>query len=124
MSKPFRLKPPEPSEAAVLRAVLQALALHPRVAWAQRMNSGAAWLPGRGGKQLVRFGFPGCPDVMFQIRDGRFGCVEVKRPSGKTTPEQAAFLDCVNANGGLALVARSASDVWEALNGAAQETPK
>jgi hypothetical protein len=116
VSKPFRLKHPEPREADVLSAVLQALALHPRVAWAQRMQSGAGRLVRKGGaSQFLRFGFPGCPDVLGQLRDGRVLACEVKRPSGKTTPEQTAFLDCVNANGGVALVARSADDVWRAL---------
>ncbi len=116
MSKPFRLKHPEPKEADVLSAVLQALALHPRVAWAQRMNSGAGRILRKGGvSQFMRFGFPGCPDVLGQLRDGRVLAVETKRPSGEPTREQKAFLDCVNANGGLALVARSADDVWKAL---------
>lgn len=116
MSKPFRLKHPEPSEAAVLRAVLQALALPPRVAWAQRFNTAAGKLVrGKGHSQFMRFGFPGCPDILGQLRCGKTLAVEVKRPSGTTTPEQVAFLDCVNANGGLALVARSADDVWKAL---------
>lgn len=116
MSKPFSLRRPEPKEADVLKAVLQALALHPRVAWAERMQSGAGKLVRKGGaSQFLRFGFRGCPDVLGQLKDGRALAVECKRPSGTTTPEQAAFLECVNANGGLALVARSADDVWKAL---------
>lgn len=113
----FKLRPPEPAESQVLRGVLQLLAYHPRVAWAHRMNSGLTWLPsGKAGKkQPVRFGFVGCPDVLGQLRDGRALAVEVKKPSGIVTPEQAAFLECVRANGGLALVARSADDVAEAL---------
>jgi hypothetical protein len=117
VSKPFRLKPPEPKEADVLRAVLSALAMHPRVAWAHRMQTGAGKLLRKGGStsQFLRFGFPGCPDVLGQLRDGRILAVETKRPSGQPTPEQTAFLACVQANGGLALVARSVDDVLEAL---------
>lgn len=114
--KPFRLTRPEPAEAQVLRGVLQLLAMHPRVAWAQRMQSGAGKLVRKNGaSQFLRFGFPGCPDVLGQLRDGRVLAVECKRPSGVVTPEQVSFLECVRANGGVALIARSATDVAEAL---------
>jgi len=112
----FRLKHPEPSEADVLSAILTALALHPRVAWAHRFNVAAGKLVhSKGRSQFIRFGFPGCPDVLGQLRTGQILAVEVKRPSGTTTPEQDAFLDCVRANGGVALVARSVDDLLEAL---------
>ena len=54
-------------EAAALREVLQALRVHPAVAWCERMNSGAMCIGGR----FVRFGWPGCPDVLGQLKDGR-----------------------------------------------------
>ena len=112
----YRLKSPEPLEAQVLRAVLTLLARHPRVAWAHRMNSGAGQIMRRGGmSQWMRFGFPGCPDVLGQLRDGRLLAVECKRPSGKPTAEQESFLKCVNANGGVGLIARSVDDVLEVL---------
>ena len=118
MSTRFRLTPPEPREAQVLRAVLQVLAHHPRVAWAHRMQSGAGRLVRKGGaSQFLRFGFPGCPDVLGQLRTGQVLAVECKRPSGKTTDEQAAFLRLVADHGGVALVARSADDVVAALGG-------
>ena len=47
-------------EAAALVEVLKALTAHPNVAWCYRMNSGAA----RIGNRFVRFGWPGCPDVL------------------------------------------------------------
>jgi hypothetical protein len=116
VSKPFRLTRPEPREADVLGAVLTALAYHPRVAWANRMNSGAGKVLRKGGvSQFMRWGFPGCPDVLGQLRDGRVLACEVKRPSGSTSREQEAFLDCVRKNGGVAVVARSVDDVLEAL---------
>lgn len=61
-------------EAAALVEVLKALTAHPAVAWCYRMNSGAA----RIGKRFVRFGWPGCPDVLGQLKDGRLIGVEVK----------------------------------------------
>ena len=54
-------------EAAALVEVLKALRSHPAVAWCERMNSGAV----RIGARFVRFGWPGCPDVLGQLKDGR-----------------------------------------------------
>jgi hypothetical protein len=53
-------------EAAALVEVLRALRAHPLVAWAERMNSGAARIGGR----FVRFGWTGCPDMLWQLMDG------------------------------------------------------
>lgn len=115
-TKPFRLKHPEPKEADVLHAVLTFLAYHKGVAWAHRMNTAAGRLVRKNGySQFMRFGFPGCPDVLGQLRDGRSLAVECKSPSGTVTPEQTAFLACVRANGGVAVLARSVNDVREAL---------
>lgn len=50
-------------EAAALAEVLQALRTHPAVAWCERMNSGAMRIGGR----FVRFGWPGCPDVLREL---------------------------------------------------------
>lgn len=111
---------PEPTETEVLSAVLQALRYHQSVAWCQRMNSGAGKLTYPDGKQsrFLRFGFPGCPDIIGQLKDGRFLAVEVKRPSGDVSPDQAAFLEMVRKNGGVGFVARRVEDVWVALNDA------
>ncbi len=99
-------------EAAALVEVLQALRTHPAVAWCERMNSGAA----RMGARFVRFGWPGCPDVLGQLKDGRLLGVEVKGPAGKLRPEQAVFLDRVRAAGGVAFMARDLRDVRRELN--------
>jgi hypothetical protein len=113
----FGLEQAEPrildrKEAAALAEVLKALRCHPTVAWCERMNSGAA----RMGARFVRFGWPGCPDVLGQLKDGRILGVEVKGPAGKLRPEQAAFLDRVRAAGGVAFVARDLRDVFRELN--------
>lgn len=100
-------------ESAVLAAVLKALALHPRVAWAHRMNVGAFRNP-QG--QYVRVGFAGCSDIIGQTVDGRFLAVEVKRPGGKPTAEQIAFLGRVSRAGGVAFVAWSVDDVARGLS--------
>ena len=98
-------------EAAALCEVLKALKAHPAVAWAERQNSGAAKVGGR----FIRFGWPGCPDVIGQLTDGRFLGCEVKSPTGRLRPEQAVFLARINGAGGLGFMARNCRDVFAAL---------
>lgn len=98
-------------EAAALLEVLKALKAHPAVAWCERQNTGSARIGGR----FVRFGWPGCSDVLGQLRDGRFLAVEVKAPKGKLRPEQAVFLERINGAGGLGFVARDCRDVHREL---------
>jgi hypothetical protein len=101
-------------EQGVLNAVLKVLRIHPKVAWAARMNSGAYKMPdGR----YVRFGFPGCPDVLGQMRDGRIVMIEVKAAKGRTTDEQDAVLETVRANNGVCGVARSIEDALAIVEG-------
>ena len=98
-------------EAAALVEVLKALRAHPGVAWCERMNSGAA----RIGARFVRFGWPGCPDVLGQLSDGRLLGVEVKGPTGRLRPEQSVFLERIRCAGGVAFMARDCRDVFREL---------
>ena len=113
----YRLTRPEPTEAAVLNAVLRALRIHPAVAWHARMNTGAGKLQYPDGKtsQFIRFGFPGAPDIIGQLIDGRALYIEVKRPSGRVAPEQKEFLEKAAKHHAVAFVARSVADVFCAL---------
>ena len=101
----------------MLAAVRKALAYHPRVAWHERLNSGAGQLAFADGSQSqwIRFAWRGAPDLIGQLTDGRMLAVEVKRPSCRLRPEQTAFLDVVRRHGGVAFVARSVDDVKEQL---------
>jgi VRR-NUC domain len=104
------------AEQGVLNAVLKVLRLHPKVSWVVRMNSGAYKMPdGR----FVRFGFPGCPDVLGQMRDGRLLAIEVKAAKGRLTDEQEFVLAKVRANNGVSGVARSIEDAVEIVEGGA-----
>lgn len=94
-------------EAAALVEVLKALRAHPAVSWAERQNSGAANVGGR----FIRFGWPGCSDILGMLRNGKFLAVEVKAPTGKLRPEQAVFLERIRDAGGVAFVARDCRDV-------------
>ncbi len=98
-------------EGAALVEVLKALRAHPAVAWCERQNSGAAKVGGR----FIRFGWPGCSDVLGQLRDGRFLACEVKAPTGKLRPEQAVFLERIRGAGGVAFVACDLRDVLREL---------
>jgi hypothetical protein len=102
----------ERPESAALVEVLKALRAHPAVVWCERMNSGAA----KVGNRFIRFGWPGCPDVLGQLRDGRLLGVEVKGPTGKLRPQQTVFLDRIRGAGGVAFMARDCRDVLRELN--------
>ena len=98
-------------EAAALVEVLRALRNHGAVAWCERMNSGAAKM----GSPFVRFGWPGCPDVLGQLKDGRLLGVEVKGSTGRLRPEQSVFLERIASAGGVPFVARNCRDVFDNL---------
>lgn len=98
-------------ESAALVEVLKALRAHPAIAWCERMNSGAA----KVGNRFIRFGWPGCPDVLGQLKDGRLLGVEVKSPTSKLRPEQAVFLERIRGAGGVAFMARDCRDAFREL---------
>ena len=64
----------------------------------------------------MRFDWPGCSDVLGQLRNGRFLAVEVKGPTGTLRPEQAVFLERINGAGGVGFMARDCRDVHRELN--------
>ena len=116
MAKAFRLKTLQPTEHQVQTAILRYLEVSPRVAWARRMNTGAIKIPAANGRdRFLRFGFPGCPDILGQMTDGRLLAIEVKSPSGRATEAQAAFLALVATHGGVAILARSLDDLTAIL---------
>jgi hypothetical protein len=69
----------------------------------------------RLGARFVRFGWPGCPDLLGQLKDGRLLGVEVKGPAGKLRPAQVVFLERIRAAGGVAFMARDCRDVRREL---------
>lgn len=99
------------AERDVLKAAIQLLALHPRVAWAHRFNSGAY----ADGGRFIRFGFVGCPDIIGQMTDGRILCLEIKRPGKKPSDAQVTFLARVKKHGGVAFWASDVADIQRAL---------
>ena len=129
--------PDRPLEAEVIRAVEKLLAVHPRVLWALRMNSGAASYEAASGRyapvwfhrwvrspekcRMSDFLGAGYDPETWCYKPRTFLiAIECKRP-GWTKPtdqrerEQAAFLEIVRRNGGIGLFATSAEDVAAAL---------
>ena len=111
MPEPARPRTNNRPEAAALLEVLKVLRGHAAGAWVERQNNGAF----RDGDRFVRFGWPGCSDIIGQLRDGRFLAVEVKAPGGRLSEAQTIFLNRVVAAGGVAFVAHNAADVMRGL---------
>jgi hypothetical protein len=98
-------------ESSVLRAVLEYLRYHPRVAKAWRQNSGAVTIEGRH----VRFTDEvGIPDICGFLKDGRGLYIECKAPGGRLTYWQTRFLEAAEKAGCVCGVVRSVDEV-EAL---------
>lgn len=117
--RPFRLTHVEPGETARRNAIEQFLNYHPKVAWVQRLNTGAGKLLRADGthSQFIRFGFPGLSDLLGQMRDGRLLVMETKARIGTLTAEQIAFLENVQRHGGVAGVARTIEDAAAIIAG-------
>jgi len=88
--------PPKLRERAVLRACLDLLANHPKVAFSWRQQTGAAKI----GERYIKFGFKGGSDIFFVLKkSGRFGVCECKATGKEPTADQVAFLANVHAAG-------------------------
>jgi hypothetical protein len=90
----------KPLERHVLKAVVAALRLHPRVAKVERNQSGLF----QDGDRLIRVGSKGKLDLTVYLKDGRYIEIEVKRgPDVKLlSPAQIARIKEIRSNGGLA----------------------
>ncbi len=75
--------------------------------FAWRQNTGAFKIDSR----YIRVGFSGMADIIGILPDGRFLAIEVKGPKGKLTEYQKMFLREIQANKGVAIIARSIVDV-------------
>ena len=107
---------PQITERGVLKACLELLSYHPKVAFAFRMNSGAMTVGEGAKKRHIRFAFPGASDIMGMLRDGRFLAVECKAPGKKPTADQYAFLDHVHTANGVSLWVDNCNTLKERLD--------
>lgn len=102
-----------PLEADISKAVSQYLAVHPKVKFSVRQNSGAAMMTGKGGAQIpvwfYRFSARKgvemrITDYWGMLTDGRMFAIEVKRqgwtkPTDQREREQANFIEVVGLGG-------------------------
>ena len=102
----------EPSEAEILKAILQLLRRHPKVALCWRQNSGTFAERNRDGTtRYIRANTQrGMSDIMGALMDGRTLAIEVKSRTGRMRPGQEEFLATIRQAGGVAGVCRSVED--------------
>lgn len=108
----------KPQERDILKAILQLLSKHPKVARVWRQNSGTFSKQYGNKTHYIRANTAkGMSDIMGVLKDGRTLCVEVKSPTGIVHAHQHEFLNSIAAAGGVAFVARSLDDVITKLEG-------
>jgi len=67
------------------------------------------------GRRVIAFGLTGSADIIGILNDGRFLAIETKAPRGWLSEPQQRFRDMIQSQRGVYIVARSISDVTEAL---------
>lgn len=93
-------------EREIQRACLDYLEVQHILCW--RANTGAMRATYKGRERFMRFGPKGQPDIFAVLPgSGRLVAIEVKRPGGKLSEHQAAFLDAVARAGGIGLCVAS-----------------
>jgi hypothetical protein len=110
----------EPSEAEILRAIIQLLKRHPKVAMSWRQNSGTFQERNRDGSvRYIRANTQrGMSDIMGTLKDGRTLAIEVKSRTGRMRLGQEEFLQQIRDAGGVAGVCRSVDDAVRLLGDA------
>ena len=102
----------EPSEAQILKAIMQYLRRHSKVARVWRQNSGTF----KEGARFIRANTQrGQSDIQGMLKGGRVFCLEAKSRTGRATPEQLQYLQTIRSAGGIGEVVRSVDDVIRIL---------
>jgi hypothetical protein len=106
-------------ETVVVEACLHVARLHRAVAWAYRLNSGAGRIwnaKTRKLSQFIRFGFPGAPDIIGQLRGGRMMLIECKFGKSKLRPDQRRVLEHAACEGAFVLVTTDPTELAQELD--------
>ena len=105
------MKPKPPLESEIQHAIIQYLELRKFIV--VKVNNTGVYVKARDTYIPPRQ--KGIPDLLCMAPGGRYLAVEVKRPGQHPSDDQRAFLERVEAKGGLALVAYSLDDVIKFL---------
>jgi hypothetical protein len=97
-------------DGQVKAEVLKYLKLRQIKAWSN--PSGAVRIRPR---KFMSFGLKGSSDILGLLPGGRFLAIECKAKGGRLSPEQREFLSDIKALGGMAVVAKSWTDIDQAL---------
>ena len=68
-------------------------------------------------KHSSPYAINGVGDILGILPNGRFLSIEVKSDKGKLSEHQKVFIEKINSNNGLAIIARSVEDVKKCLIG-------
>ncbi|HZM36005.1 MAG TPA: hypothetical protein VFC18_16105 [Burkholderiales bacterium] len=98
--------PALPLEKHVLKAALKALRADPRVAFADRQQSGVF----TEGERVIRVGAPGKLDVVGMLKSGQYIELEAKRPGQKPDARQSMRIAFIREHGGISGYFTSAAE--------------
>ena len=133
--KPVVHSDPDELEGAVMKEVASVLKTHPHIVFALRVNSGAAWMPSKGGKdapvafyRIVRqphgknatiVDFTGWYADGVIVRPFAFECKrrDWKFTGTKREVKQSCYLKMIDAFGGIASFITSGQQVINLLDG-------
>lgn len=98
-------------EAKVVRDCLSVLKAYGIMAW-RHNNTG---IFNKKKNKFIFHGLRGISDIIGILPNGTFLAVECKSARGRLRPEQKVFLENISRFNGLAVVARSAADLIDAI---------
>lgn len=105
-------------ESDIQSAIMIALGEHPSVVFVYVTSTGT--FKGLKGGRPIKIGFPGMPDIMGMLRDGRLLGIEVKKPNEYPTDIQEQFLDTISLNNGVSGWCTSAEEAIQIVELSAQ----
>ena len=117
--RPVDGKPALPLEREIQKACLMLLRVHPKVAFAYRINSGTFTEQNADGstRYINAHSMPGMSDLCAVLKgSGRACYFEVKRPGQKPTRLQEQFLERAAAAGAIAAVVTDPQQIVELLS--------
>lgn len=89
----------------------------PGIVW--RQNTGASPpMMHNGKRRFIKYGEPGIADIIGILRGGHLLAIEAKLPGGEQSSDQRAFAGCVEAMGGLYILAHSPEEAVAGLKAA------